>query len=96
MGYPPWPGKRRMRVIIKERLGRAIANIDWSVKFPNATVFYLPKILSNHHPLLIDLYNNHYPSHSKPFPFKHIWMQHNDFNNLILQTWDTNNPIQAP
>lgn len=47
-----WMGKRRGGVIIRERLDGALANEEWCMNYPDTTMFHLPKILSDHHPIL--------------------------------------------
>lgn len=47
-----WIGKKE--VLIKERLDRAVVNIDWVGKFPRTQVFNLPIIGSDHAPIMVD------------------------------------------
>ena len=50
---------------------------------------HLPKLESNHIPLLID-FNlvNLIENNTKPFRFLAPWLLHEDFKNLINSSWD--------
>ena len=47
-------GKRRGGILVKERLDRALANDKWCTRFSNVMVSHLPRIMSDHHPILVD------------------------------------------
>uniref|UniRef100_A0A2N9I911 Protein kinase domain-containing protein n=1 Tax=Fagus sylvatica TaxID=28930 RepID=A0A2N9I911_FAGSY len=49
-----WCNKRWGRGSIRERLDRGIANMEWRMEFPRATVLHLGAVNSDHCPLLID------------------------------------------
>ena len=67
-----WTNRRWGRHAIRERLDRGIANIDWRLAFPRASVYHLGAVNSNHCPLII----NDNPVDSflpKPFRFEAVW-----------------------
>lgn len=90
-----WVGKRKRGVLVKERFDRALANDDWCLQFPESMVFHLPKILSDHHPLLIDLDGTAPRTNAKPFRFEEMWTHHTDFERLITESWDTLMPAHT-
>ncbi|XP_061348098.1 uncharacterized protein LOC133293538 [Gastrolobium bilobum] len=51
---PKWTNLRR----IFKRLDRVVANLEWRMMFDDARVSSLPRILSDHNPLLIKLFEN--------------------------------------
>ncbi|XP_038973168.1 uncharacterized protein LOC103699679 [Phoenix dactylifera] len=62
-----------------ERLDRAFASPDWILRFPTYRVSHLPRIASDHCPLLIS--TSSVSGHHSPFRFEKIWL-------LYPQSWD--------
>ncbi|GLT61710.1 hypothetical protein SLA2020_343970 [Shorea laevis] len=86
-----WVNMRFSSQLIKERLDRVWANIDWKLSFPNASLFHLPCTHSDHCPILLDLNPLCPHSGSHPFLLEIFWIEHPDFQNIIHQVWvDTN------
>lgn len=58
MGYVgnpfTWTNGQFGRRAIHERLDRGIANGEWRVLFPRATIKHLPRVASDHTPMLLD------------------------------------------
>ncbi|KAI9107237.1 hypothetical protein K1719_021846 [Acacia pycnantha] len=48
---PKWEGLDR----VYKRLDRCLCNTEWIEKFENAEVRIVPRICSDHHPILVDL-----------------------------------------
>lgn len=75
---------------VKERLDRCICNDDWRLLFPEAKVFHLARMSSDHCPLLIKLFPHAQVSRTNPpFRFHSMWMQHEIYNDLISTTWNS-------
>ena len=56
---------------IRERLDRAIATVDWTIKFPQAKLFHKSSFTSNHNPLVLKLVKEKtIPKHPKIFRFE--------------------------
>lgn len=57
MGYQgpayTWSNKKKGRALITKRLDRVLVNLQWHQRFPNASVFHLPRFSSDHMPILI-------------------------------------------
>ena len=85
-----WSNKRK-HAPIHERLDRGCANDLWFPKFPNSTIHHLPKITSDHCPLLLRL--DHPPTRHgpKPFRFEPMWVLHESFQSIVHNAW-----INAP
>ncbi|KAK3231083.1 hypothetical protein Dsin_002964 [Dipteronia sinensis] len=83
-----WMMKMGIGEEIWERLDRALCSMDWRLHFTEAFVRHLPRILSDHCPVLIQLQSNHHPNrYCKPFKFEAMWLKHKDFGELIHNSW---------
>lgn len=74
---------------LKERLDRGLANLKWSLRFPDAHVTHLNPLKSDQPPLLLSL--EVVPGlnrHRRPFPMLATWMTHPGFHELVKQAWD--------
>ncbi|KAH1075440.1 hypothetical protein J1N35_027768 [Gossypium stocksii] len=71
-----------------ERLDRALGNKAWINYFPISLITYLPKIKSDHRPLLLNLN----PVFALPrgilFQFSASWVEHPDFFNFMKDQWE--------
>ncbi|RYQ97763.1 hypothetical protein Ahy_B08g093845 [Arachis hypogaea] len=81
---------------IRRRLDRYVANPSWVQRFNHAVVKHLPKLKSDHVPLLLDLRSANNPgSSTRPFRFIAAWMTHNNFNNLLRSSWDVDKQLEV-
>ncbi|CAL1388698.1 unnamed protein product [Linum trigynum] len=71
----------------KERLDRGMANATWHSAFPESSVQHLPKIKSDHRPLLIHTNASYQPAGPKPYRFLAAWLMHEDFKGMAEQAW---------
>lgn len=71
---------------ILERLDRRIGNSGWLSSFVQLSVFHLPRIGSDHNPLLVKdpVIIFHRPFH---FRYEHLWHQHPHFIPWVHSTW---------
>ena len=68
--------------IIKERLDRRLGNADWTLLFPSAKIHHLPRVKSDHCPIML----NTDPSEPKPpklFHFEQMWLTDPTFPSLM-------------
>ena len=65
------------------RLDRALCNAGWKFKFEEATVTHLPKLNSDHNPLLVILDENSGPHAKTNFKFQAAWIPHPDLKKVI-------------
>ncbi|WCJ31242.1 DNAse I-like superfamily protein [Euphorbia peplus] len=83
------------RGLLLERLDRAVCNMDWLVKFPKTMIHHLPRIKSDHRPLLVSINTSSSVRHSvKPFRFIRAWLEHQGYLNFIQKTWNPAVDIQ--
>lgn len=75
----------------RKRLDRALCNLDWRLRFEEIVINHLPKLKSDHSPLLMNFdIRRQMNRRRRPFRFEAIWLTHPSFNNLILDNWRPN------
>lgn len=93
---PPytWAKKCNGRTVLRERIDKALSNIQWKNLFPNTTVVHLPHTHSDHRPILL-ITNPHTSSqHSPPpFRFQRMWLTHSDLPSIIHQNWSNSTDL---
>ncbi|GLT46247.1 hypothetical protein SLA2020_200180 [Shorea laevis] len=76
--------------VIRERLDRVWCNTDWKLYFPEASVFHLPRVHSDHNPILLDLEPSKQSCGKRPFRLEKFWVDHPEFQNLVQVCWGNN------
>ena len=51
-----WSNLRQISDLVLERIDRCFANSEWRVLFPEASVTHLPRVFSDHYPVLLELF----------------------------------------
>lgn len=85
-----WPNGRDHHVLVRTRIDRVHANKHWLTLLPNSKVFHLPRVKSDHCPILLKT-NTHQHSNNKPFRLELFWINHPSFFNIVSNFWNTNN-----
>lgn len=81
-----WFSMRQHQIYIKERLDRCLGNVHWCASYPNSQTFNLPKIGSDHRPILLD--TNPLEIKASPlFHFEHTWTTYEDCSSLVQANW---------
>ncbi|XP_035545422.1 uncharacterized protein LOC118348263 [Juglans regia] len=80
-----WSNKRAGFNLIKERLDRGIANLEWIELFPNAYITTLTRDSSDHAPILLDTSKNH--QSNKSFKFEEFWLRDPSIFITIKKAW---------
>ncbi|KAF7842169.1 reverse transcriptase [Senna tora] len=82
-----WFNKRADGAMVFERLDRFLANSDWIQCFPDALNYHLPRIKSDHLPLLLvsKVINNIVMN--RPFRCERVWIKEPSFLNLAETSW---------
>lgn len=62
-------------------------NIRWLDLFPDTKVFHLPRLHSDHYPILLRT-NPSYIFGEKLFRFELFWMKHHSFAHFIELAWN--------
>uniref|UniRef100_A0A2N9HXU9 CCHC-type domain-containing protein n=1 Tax=Fagus sylvatica TaxID=28930 RepID=A0A2N9HXU9_FAGSY len=84
-----WSNCHDMNSLIMERLDRVLANSDWRILFPEASVTHLPRTHSDHCPVFLNLCPNLPCTLPRPFRFESIWFSHVDFLSVVEKAWAT-------
>ena len=71
---------------IKERLDRGLGNADWKLLFPAAEIHHLPRVKSDHCPIML-ITDPLAPKSSKPFRFEQMWLIDPTFSSLVKDSW---------
>lgn len=77
--------------LVKERLDRALCNLDWRLNFPKAEVFAIPAVGSDHSPLILTFVAIPCRRH-RSFIFESFWTQDPDCHEIIAQSWNSAQP----
>ncbi|XP_019455087.1 PREDICTED: uncharacterized protein LOC109356210 [Lupinus angustifolius] len=81
-----WTNRRLRAANTERRLDRAICNEDWINNLSQVSCCYLPRLASDHHPLMLNLSNvNSFRPSS--FRFHKMWLQNKDYKRLVSHTW---------
>lgn len=83
-----WTNLRQTGGLIQERLDRAVANPSWRIMFPNAEVSHLPRVHSDHCPVLLDFNPRRVVGQEKPFRFETMWLSHPTFESVVIRSWE--------
>ncbi|KAJ6292418.1 hypothetical protein OIU78_024565 [Salix suchowensis] len=85
-----WCNKRNAEGIIWKRIDRGLSNIAWRLMFPEAHLSHLPRINSDHCPIMLRLDSNHSVNRDCiPFRFQAMWLSHPDFATVIRDSWNS-------
>ncbi|KAH9725610.1 putative ribonuclease H protein [Citrus sinensis] len=76
------------RGFLMKRLDRAMSNTEWLHKYPDNAVLHLPKIASDHRPILVRFNNDaSCVRGQKPFRFLAAWLTDNSFGEFVSNAW---------
>ena len=77
-----WTNKSTVwQTTIKERLDRGLANTKWALLCPSAKIHHLPRVKSDHCPILLTT-EPQGPRPAKPFRFEQMWLTNPTFPPL--------------
>ena len=71
---------------IKERLDSGLGNSEWATIFPSAELYHLPRVKSDHYPILLST-DPRERKPPKPFMFEQMWLTDPSFPTLIDESW---------
>lgn len=76
------------------KLDRALSNEDWRLRFVEGAVRNLPKVKSDHCPILISTTGfAPVPKAIKPFRFQAAWILHDRFEEFVYTNWRNDIPL---
>ncbi|KAJ4842578.1 hypothetical protein Tsubulata_038315 [Turnera subulata] len=72
----------------KARLDRALCNDRWLAEWPDSSTLHLPRICSDHNPILLQLDDRTGNiNHGREFRFQSAWLLHADFPRFLSSSW---------
>ncbi|CAN0927561.1 Putative ribonuclease H protein At1g65750 [Linum grandiflorum] len=77
----------------RHRIDRAMCNTSWIQAFPESKEVHLPRMKSDHRPILITSHDRPPSTGPKPFRFMAGWLQHKDFLPFLARQWDSLSPL---
>lgn len=69
------------------RLDRFLVSLDWEVKFPSSLQKRLPRLCSDHFPILLDCGGVHWGP--RPFKFENMWLKAEGFVDRVRLWWES-------
>lgn len=85
-----WSNGWRTRGHIELRLDRSLCNPEWLDKWSQTSCHTLPRLVSDHKPLLFSFYciaNKDMFGGPKPFRFQSMWIEHGSFQDVVSSSW---------
>lgn len=83
-----WDNGRHGKDNVKERLDRFIATVDWLDMYPLARVKNLPRVASDHSPILLCCEEHQRKIKKvKPFRFEKMWLRAAEFSSVVEEAW---------
>lgn len=77
---------KNKKTLIMERLDRFFSNHEWLSLYPDSMVQHLPRIHSDHCPILLN-FTKYYHKPPKTYRFETMWLRHPDFSNIVRGFW---------
>ena len=69
-------------------LDRVFISVNWDTHFPFSTLVALPRVGSDHTPLVLDT-GARAPNTPKPFRFEKWWLSQPDFHHMVVEAWNS-------
>lgn len=83
-----WTNRRNVNGLIHTSFDRCWANPSWTIDYLEANVAHLPRLSSNHCPLLLSLSRMDHNKLQQPFKFEKRWLSHPGFPTIVERAWD--------
>lgn len=77
-----WSKNRKGLSYVTARLDRVLVNSLWLASFPNPTTHHLPRLSSDHNPILLN-HTKPTPASHAPFKFENKWLIHPTFLEVV-------------
>ncbi|XP_019108013.1 uncharacterized protein LOC109136392 [Beta vulgaris subsp. vulgaris] len=73
---------------VSSRIDKAFVNEEWSCKYPDVQVQYLPSGISDHTPSMLD-FGSSGSEGGRPFKFHNILAEHELFLDIVKEAWQS-------
>ncbi|PNX77058.1 hypothetical protein L195_g033019, partial [Trifolium pratense] len=80
---PKWNGRNR----IFKKLDRVLCNISWRLKYDEGFAKVLPRVQSDHHPIIVLTEGEPNNDRDRPFRFEAAWFCHAEFHSFLKDKW---------
>ncbi|XP_074266935.1 uncharacterized protein LOC141590228 [Silene latifolia] len=81
-----WTNKQDIDSIVWSKLDRALANSSWLNTFPGTCVSFLPSGISDHSPVLVNVFEDKHIG--SRFSFLNSWVKHPAYHSLVSEAWN--------
>lgn len=81
---PLWEGRER----VFKRLDRVLCNVGWRLRFQEGFGKVLPRVHSDHHPIMIMLNGEPHSPTNRPFRFEVAWLSYDTFPSFLQEKWN--------
>ncbi|XP_074321237.1 uncharacterized protein LOC141657793 [Silene latifolia] len=82
-----WTNKQDDTTRVWSKLDRALANSSWLSNFPTTHVTFLPAGVSDHSPVMVNVFDD--PPVKSRFSFLNCWIGHSKYKGIVAQAWQT-------
>lgn len=86
-----WFMKMQGNQHIHKRLDRALVDCEWRIKFLEVLVENLPRLHSDHCPIILRCKDVVPSKHTHPFRFQAPRLMHTDFPSVVHSSWSKGN-----
>ncbi|KAL6135028.1 hypothetical protein ACLB2K_067256 [Fragaria x ananassa] len=90
-----WARRRGVRGNVELRLDRCLVNLHWLDSWDSFTCSTLPRLCSDHNPLLITFSKSAGVRRSR-FRFQKMWLEHKDFHAFVKLCWGSSAAYGCP
>ncbi|WJX23885.1 hypothetical protein P8452_13067 [Trifolium repens] len=81
---PKWNGRDR----VFKKLDRVLCNVAWRLRYHEGFAKVLPRIHSDHHPIITLFQGNPNVGGKRPFRFEAAWVTHEKFHIFLKDKWN--------
>ncbi|XP_019432655.1 PREDICTED: uncharacterized protein LOC109339640 [Lupinus angustifolius] len=82
-----WSNRHIGNASTEKRLDRIMVNDDWVNDFTHFACCTMPRVASDHYPLLLS-YNNQVQTRKTSFKFHKMWLLNSDCRRLVAEVWN--------
>jgi hypothetical protein len=84
-GHFTWSNNQKNPTL--EKLDRVLINFEWENLFPRSSARKIPRLMSDHNPIILDPHEKIEPK-SREFRFEKSWIKHPNFLTRVEKAWN--------